>query len=952
MTISSIFSHLFYPRNGSELKNWLTEHELTHFEKQLGEAGCQTLEEAAQLNIQHRAFRKFKAPDKDRLELAVISLQDQLLLRQWLVDHSYLDLLPVLDEYDITVFSELHQVHDLDVHQILQEEEGPLKSVIDYQRFLALQKAVQDQMASDAPYELDFSLTRRIWNGISHFVQTFGNVTLATVVFAVGFAWVNGNYRTAQASGVSSRNRNAPIIDYITGSLVDPSRCQVDWGWDGSAPVGDTMAFTIKFFQRNGMKYAISDADQLAIEILVGQQRMACSVEYSETNYNSVKCAFTVRRSGLYSIAIRLGPMPIRGSPFHKEFLPGDVDPHKTGFVQHSSTVVVTQGLLHGLQLEPRDQFGNTCSPESWNKEHEKEDKRWHDFRIEVTRVGDQAFDTFSPLYDIAPVRDSQCISMIIKFDMIGCFKAITRYNGTKLMNGEFNILVLNEMDIAKVTKTVKKKHVDNWYEATLLATNMEKLRKPRKVYCYISSKQFTVKEYYLMVIPKRLFTFRVCPATKFHFDGGETDNSVPVFRIDDGGQPPITLASKHRDTMAATFTRFLLDNIGGSETFQDKQKCFYHEVLKHHSRKSSVVNLTIDRHNLLESSLKATKSLSTSDWCKKFDIQFVNEEGQDWGGLMREWVNLLCVALFDPANKLFRRFEEDNHQALVHPNPNRPSYLNKLKYYEFAGKLIGKCLYESSVGTTSQLVVKARFARSFLAQLIGLRVTHKYFETDDTEFFTTKVRYVRDNEVESMDMRFSEEVYDAEDHLEQVVELLPGGSSLPVTEDNKMQYLNLLAQYRLATSVQEEIEAFLKGLNDLIPDNLLSMFDELELELLICGTFCFDLADIKANHSLAGTGPQFRKMVEWFWIVIASFTQEEMSRLLQFTTGCSQLPPGGFAELKPKFQLVAAPTHGILPTAHTCFNQLCLPTYDTIEHLQKSLVLAITEGVVGFGMV
>ena len=43
-------------------------------------------------------------------------------------------------------------------------------------------------------------------------------------------------------------------------------------------------------------------------------------------------------------------------------------------------------------------------------------------------------------------------------------------------------------------------------------------------------------------------------------------------------------------------------------------------------------------------------------------------------------------------------------------------------------------------------------------------------------------------------------------------MELLPGGSSLPVTEDNKMQYLDLLAQYRLATSVQDEIEAFLKG--------------------------------------------------------------------------------------------------------------------------------------------
>ena len=59
-------------------------------------------------------------------------------------------------------------------------------------------------------------------------------------------------------------------------------------------------------------------------------------------------------------------------------------------------------------------------------------------------------------------------------------------------------------------------------------------------------------------------------------------------------------------------------------------------------------------------------------------------------------------------------------------------------------------------------------------------------------------------------------------------------------------------------------------------------------------------------------------QVVDWFWTVVNSFTQEEMARLLQFTTGCSQLPPGGFAELNPKFTILAAPTHGVLPSAHT----------------------------------
>ena len=49
---------------------------------------------------------------------------------------------------------------------------------------------------------------------------------------------------------------------------------------------------------------------------------------------------------------------------------------------------------------------------------------------------------------------------------------------------------------------------------------------------------------------------------------------------------------------------------------------------------------------------------------------------------------------------------------------------------YEFAGKIVGKCLYESARGSTYRQsyrqLVKARFSRSFLAQLIGLRVHYR----------------------------------------------------------------------------------------------------------------------------------------------------------------------------------------------------------------------------------
>lgn len=65
-----------------------------------------------------------------------------------------------------------------------------------------------------------------------------------------------------------------------------------------------------------------------------------------------------------------------------------------------------------------------------------------------------------------------------------------------------------------------------------------------------------------------------------------------------------------------------------------------------------------------------------------------------------------------------------------------------------------------------------------------------------------------------------------------QVVELVQGGAKLRVRNSTKHQYLDVLAQYRLANSQRDEMEHFLKGLNELIPDNLLSIFDENELEV------------------------------------------------------------------------------------------------------------------------
>lgn len=63
-------------------------------------------------------------------------------------------------------------------------------------------------------------------------------------------------------------------------------------------------------------------------------------------------------------------------------------------------------------------------------------------------------------------------------------------------------------------------------------------------------------------------------------------------------------------------------------------------------------------------------------------------------------------------------------------------------------------------------------------------------------------------------------------------MELIPGGTRIAVDNVNKYRYLDVLAQHRLVNSVKDQVDAFIRGLSELVPDNLLSIFDENELEV------------------------------------------------------------------------------------------------------------------------
>jgi len=159
------------------------------------------------------------------------------------------------------------------------------------------------------------------------------------------------------------------------------------------------------------------------------------------------------------------------------------------------------------------------------------------------------------------------------------------------------------------------------------------------------------------------------------------------------------------------------------------------------------------------------------------------------------------------------------------------------------------------------------------------------------------------------------------------IIDLIENGRNIPVTEENKEEYVRLVVENRLTGSVTEQMEHFLTGFHDIVPAELISIFNEQELELLISGLPDIDIDDWKNNseyHNYTAASPQ----IQWFWRAVRAFDKEEQAKLLQFVTGTSKVPLNGFKELEGMNGFSRFNVHrdfgskDRLPSSHTCFNR------------------------------
>jgi len=334
--------------------------------------------------------------------------------------------------------------------------------------------------------------------------------------------------------------------------------------------------------------------------------------------------------------------------------------------------------------------------------------------------------------------------------------------------------------------------------------------------------------------------------------------------------------------------------------------------------------------------------------------IQFVGEEGVDAGGLRREWFHLISKMLLDPDSGLWMCCGGNQMNLQIHPS-SALYCEDDLLLFRFLGRVLGKALFD-------QQLISGHMVQYLYKHLLGWPITFADLEYLDPVFYKSlnALMEMEDVEYACLDFTTSEETMG----VVNTINLIPDGENVDVTQDNLVEYLESVLQYRLVKRVKNQMKELLLGFTEVIPESLLTIFDFQELELLMCGLPNIDVDDWMNNTCYSGLYNNSQKQVDlheacqWFWEVVREMNEERRARLLQFVTGTSGVPAKGFSILQGNDGEVRLfSIHGVnietclYPRAHTCFNRIDLPAYKSKSDLEERLNLAITMVATGFDL-
>ncbi len=338
--------------------------------------------------------------------------------------------------------------------------------------------------------------------------------------------------------------------EVLWGAPLHKSFTRIEWPEDMSAAHSKTLS--VAFYDMRGRPVEV--ADRLAslqadawhqhrrVNAFVSTTTDSDDDDPASSYGNVVHVTFSSREAGRYYVTLKCQGSLVRGFPALAFVEAGLPDPKTTVLVgSRSSTLVLTAGVPDTVQIDPRDSFGNSMPKSRLPAMSDR-------FRMKLLeRLGEgqegNTLEEMDPNFVVyhTPIMDTLCASMAFSPGQEGWYRASVTLDGEEIGegNGDLTLIVLSRQERAKVNQYVEGGY-DNlpFFEAELVSEKGFRLSKPKTVWCSLTTKQMTVRDYFLRIFPRKLYNFRLVPSTKVVLGRyGGSDALVPVIRLQDGFQ-------------------------------------------------------------------------------------------------------------------------------------------------------------------------------------------------------------------------------------------------------------------------------------------------------------------------------------------------------------------------------------------------------------------------------
>ncbi|XP_021187331.1 probable E3 ubiquitin-protein ligase HERC3 isoform X2 [Helicoverpa armigera] len=353
--------------------------------------------------------------------------------------------------------------------------------------------------------------------------------------------------------------------------------------------------------------------------------------------------------------------------------------------------------------------------------------------------------------------------------------------------------------------------------------------------------------------------------------------------------------------------------------------------------QRDQFLNLTVSRNHIVRDTMTQISNHETSQLKKPLRVEFVGEEAEDAGGVKKEFFLLLLKEIFDPVYGMFKQSEETN-MIWFSNNP----FEDDVMYY-LIGAIYGLAIYNS-------IIIYVPFPLVLYKKLLEEAV----MLDDLSDLYPTLANSLKslldypDEDVEevfSLCFAVNTEVFGQI----QVHPLKENGENLPVTHENKQEYVELYVDFLLNKSVENQFKAFNQGFQKVCGGRIIKLFRSHEMMSVVMGNEEYDWEVFESNCEYKNGYTASDPQVRWFWETFHELPLEDKKKFLLFLTGSDRVPIQGMRDIKIRIQAVADDRY--FPVAHTCFNLLDLPRYKTKERLKYHLVQAIQQ-TQGFSLV